>query len=164
MSRFLVERYAVGGPLLAYATAELKPEHAIARPGPGSWSLAELVAHLLDCDLVFAERIKRVIAEDNPILQAFEENAWIDRLDSHAMPVEEGVNLFVANRHWMTRILRSRPDEDFARTGRHTEVGLMTLADIIAKASAHLDHHLRFAYAKRGNLGTAIPPKYAPVP
>jgi hypothetical protein len=75
-----IERYAAGGPLLVYAAAGLTPEQETARPGPGRWSVAELVAHLLDSDLVYAERMKRVLAEDRPTLMAFDENAWIDRL------------------------------------------------------------------------------------
>ena len=56
--------------------------------------LEQLVAHLLDTDLVFAERIKRVIAEDAPVLQGFDENLWIERLGSAEMPVAEAADLF----------------------------------------------------------------------
>jgi uncharacterized damage-inducible protein DinB len=157
----LIDRYADGGPLLAYAVSGLAVEQTLARPGPGAWSISELVAHLLDSDLVIADRMKRVIAEDQPALLAFDENAWIARLDSHAMPVHEAVSLFTANRHWMTRVLRSRSDEDFARTGVHSEAGRKSLADLLAGAVAHVDHHLRFLYAKRANLGVAVPPRYS---
>jgi uncharacterized damage-inducible protein DinB len=156
----LIDRYAEGGPLLAYAASGLSPEHEAARPGPGDWSVAELVAHLLDSDLVLADRMKRVIAEENPTLLAFDENAWLARLGSHEMPVEEAINLFAANRQWMTRVLRRCGDEDFARAGLHTETGRMTLAEVVSRAVAHLDHHLRFLYAKRANLGVAVPPRY----
>ena len=157
----VIDRYAAGGPLLVYAASDLTPEQEQARPGPGAWSIAELVAHLLDSDLVLADRMKRVIAEDMPVLQAFNENAWIERLDSHAMPVEEAVNLFAAQRHWMTRVLRNCRDDDFARAGMHTETGRKTLADLLAGSVGHLDHHLRFLYAKRANLGVAVPPRYS---
>ena len=59
--------------------------------------------------------MKRVIAEDEPVLQAFDENRWIERLDSQSMPVKEAVNLFAARRHWMTRILPQCSDADFNR-------------------------------------------------
>ncbi|MBX6313546.1 MAG: DinB family protein [Isosphaeraceae bacterium] len=160
MSHAVVDRYAAGGPLLAYATSGLTPEQEKAHPGPGAWSIAQLVAHLLDADLVYAERMKRVLAEERPTLLAFDENRWIERLDSQAMPVEEAVNLFVANRHWMTRILRKCSDTDFARVGIHSEAGPQTLAQIVATIANHVDHHLKFLYAKRGNLGVAIYPRY----
>jgi len=156
----LIDRYAAGGPVLVYATSGLSSEHERARPGPGAWSLAQLAAHLLDTDLVLAERMKRVIAEEDPVLQAFDENAWVERLGAEAMRVEEAVNLFTANRHWMTQVLRRCSEDDFGRAGRHSEAGRQTLAELVARVTSHLDHHLRFLYAKRANLGVAIPPRY----
>ncbi len=156
----LIDRYVAGGPLLAYAVSSLSHEHALAKPGPGDWSIAELVTHLVDSDLVLADRMKRVIAENEPTLLAFDENAWIERLDAQAMPIEEAVNLFTANRHWMARILRRCSQADFARAGIHSERGRLTLAELLSVAVNHLDHHLYFLYAKRANLGTAVPPRY----
>jgi uncharacterized damage-inducible protein DinB len=160
VSRAVIDRYAEGGPLLRYAVTGLAPEHATATPGPGAWSIAQLVAHLLDTDLVFAERIKRVIAEDEPILSGFDENLWIERLGSGEMPVSEAAELFAANRAWMTRIHRRCSDGDFARAGRHSEHGRQNLAEIVAKVTNHVDHHLRFLYTKRANLGVALAPRY----
>jgi hypothetical protein len=157
----LIDRYAAGGPVLGYAAAGLTPEQEHARPGPGDWSIAELVGHLVDSDLVASDRMKRVIAEANPILLAFDETAWIKRLGTQEMPVEEGVNLFVANRRWITRILRRCTDGDFARAGQHSECGRMTLAELLTTYVNHLDHHLRFLYGKRANLGAALDPRYS---
>ena len=157
----LIDRFELGGPLFRAAVAGLTPEHLGARPGPGAWSLAELAAHLLDCDLVGADRIKRVIAEDNPTLQAFDENAWAARLGYPAAPPEEAAALFGANRRWVARILRGLPEADFARAGQHTERGRETLAELVRIYIGHLDHHLRFLYAKRGALGTAVYPRYS---
>jgi hypothetical protein len=157
----LIDRFAAGGPVLVYATAGLSREQEQARPGPGDWSIAELVAHLVDSDLVACERMKRVIAETEPTLIAMDETAWVKRLRSHEMPVEEGVNLFAANRHWVTRVLRGCVESDFARSGHHTERGRMTLAELVTTYVNHLDHHLSFLYSKRANLGTAVQPRYS---
>ena len=48
------------------------------------------------------------------------------------MPVEEAVNLFAANRRWMTRVLRGCVEADFGRAGQHSERGRMTLAELVA--------------------------------
>jgi uncharacterized damage-inducible protein DinB len=160
-SATLIDRYAMGGAILAYAVSDLTREQEQARPGPGAWSAAELVAHLADTDLVYAERMKRVIAEDDPQLLGFDESAWIARLGCDAMLVEEAVNLLAANRRWMTQVLRRCVDADFARAGNHSERGRVTLADLLATVTNHLDHHLRFLYAKRANLGVALPPRYS---
>jgi uncharacterized damage-inducible protein DinB len=156
----VIDRFADGGPLLVQATAGLTPEQWRDHPIPGTWSVAELVAHLLDCDLVFADRMKRIIAEDSPTLVAFDEQAWINRLLSNDMPVDEAAALFAANRQWMARILRAQDEADFARAGNHTEKGKQTLTDVLAYATNHLDHHLKFLYAKRAKLGVAIYPRY----
>jgi len=160
----ILDRYADGGFILAQAASGLTLEQCQARPGPGDWSLAELVAHLADSDLVLAERMKRIIGEENPTLQPFPENAWLDRLHSARMPVEEAAALFAANRVWVARILRGLDDSAFSRVGHHGELGRQTLAEIVVKAAHHLDHHLKFLYAKRANLGVAIYPRYSANP
>jgi uncharacterized damage-inducible protein DinB len=156
----VIDRFADGGPLLVQAVAGLTPEQARDHPIPGTWSVAELVAHLLDCDLVFSDRMKRIIAEDSPTLQAFDEQKWISGLFSNAMPIDEAAALFAANRKWMARILRALDESSFARTGQHTDKGRQTLAEVLAYATNHLDHHLKFLYAKRAKLGVAIYPRY----
>ena len=156
----VIQRYANGGPLLVYATAEIPEEHARKPIGPGEWTIAELVAHLVDSDLVAADRMKRVIAEDNPTVMAYDETAWARTLGYADTPIDEAVALFAANRRWMTRILKSLPEEAFARKGMHSEEGPLTLASLVAKYIVHLDHHLRFLYGKRSNLGCAMPPRY----
>lgn len=162
--RPILNRYADGGLIVMQAVANLTDEQAHARPGPGSWSLAELFAHLADSDLVFADRIKRIIAEENPTLLAFPENDWLDRLGSARMPVLDAAALIAANRAWMIRILRGLDDAAFARTGTHSVLGRLTLAEVVVRAIHHVDHHLRFAYEKRARLGTAIYPRYASNP
>lgn len=161
MAPDVIDRYEAGSELLRYASQGLTPEQEQARPGPGAWSIAELVAHMVDSDSVGIERMKRVIAEENPTLQAYDENKWIARLDSQSMPVAEGVALFTANRNWMTRILRKCTDEDFARAGNHTEDGPKTLAKLVVGYVSHLDYHLKFLYAKRAILGVSLYPRYS---
>jgi hypothetical protein len=159
----LIDRYAAGGVVLLYAVDGLSRSQEVAPPGDGAgkWTIAELVGHLVDSDLVGGDRIKRVIAEPEPTLLAYDENAWIERLRSGQMSVEEGVNLFAANRRWIATVLRGCPETDFARAGNHTERGRMTLAELVAGYANHLDHHLRFLYAKRANLGAAVQPRYS---
>ena len=156
----VIDRFSDGGPLLVQAVAGLSPEQERDHPIPGTWSIAELVVHLLDCDLVFADRMKRIIAEDSPKLEGFDESLWLTGLDYQAMPVDEAVALFAANRKWMARILRARDEASFARAGTHSEKGRQTLAEVLAYATNHLDHHLKFLYAKRAKLGVAIYPRY----
>jgi uncharacterized damage-inducible protein DinB len=157
----MIDRYEYGGRLLAQSIAGLTPEQGRERVGPGEWSISEVVAHMLDSDLVGSDRIKRIIAEENPTLQAYDENAWVARLDSRGMPMDEAAALFAANRKWIARILRTCSEADFSRAGQHTEDGPKTLAKLLVGYVNHLDHHLRFLYGKRGALGAGIAPRYS---
>lgn len=157
----VIDRYAIGASVFAYALEGLSDEQARARPGPGTWSIAELAAHLADADAVIGDRIKRVVAEADPLLTAFDESAWTERLGTNDAPIAESLALFQINRRWIERILRRCSQADFARAGRHNESGRVTLAELLVGGASHLDHHLRFLYAKRANLGTAVQPRYS---
>lgn len=157
----LIQRYADGGPILVDATVGIPEERLRTRIGPGEWSVAELVAHVVDSDLTASDRMKRVIAEENPLLVNCEETLWVQSLDYTNTPVEETVALFAANRKLTARVLRTLSEETFARQGKHTVDGPVTLAGIVEKYIRHLDLHLRFLYGKRENLGCPVPPRYS---
>jgi uncharacterized damage-inducible protein DinB len=158
----LVRRFSAGGPLLEYAVAGLTSQEEQQPIGPGTWSVAQVVAHLLDSDLVFVNRMKQIIAEHEPTLQAFDENAWVERMPADGLPAPEGAALFGLHRRWTTRLLQRLGTDDFARVGLHTQKGRQTLAEVLAYAVNHLDHHLKFLYGKRARFGLAIEPKYTP--
>jgi hypothetical protein len=66
MDRHLIEGFEACGPRLRQAVAGLSPEELTARPGPGNWSILELVIHLADSDSIAIDRMKRMLIEDNP--------------------------------------------------------------------------------------------------
>ena len=159
-----LDRYSAGGAILRHAVSGLSPEQLTARPGPGAWSSIYLIAHLVDTDLLYSERIKRVIAESNPTLLVADENLWIAGLHPASMDVEEGVALFDANRRWTARLLRACAPETFTRAGMHSVSGRKTLVDLVVGVANHLDNHLKFLYAKRANLGVSVYPRYTREP
>jgi uncharacterized damage-inducible protein DinB len=124
-----------------------------ARPGPGKWSMRELVVHLMDSDAIGADRMKRTIATEGSTLLAYEENDFVRNLDYQSRNVHLAADIFRLNRQWMTGILRSLDDAAFEKTGDHTENGHMTLARLVQGYADHIDHHLPFARGKRDNLG-----------
>ncbi len=66
MDRKVIEAYAAEAPELAKSIAGFSREQMLAFPVPGTWSIQQIVLHIVDTDLVIADRMKRVIAEDNP--------------------------------------------------------------------------------------------------
>src|SRR6266436_4236588 len=117
----LVEQYLAGPGLLRRAVAGMTREQLLARPVPGKWSTLEVVCHLADSDQAWCHRIKRVIAEEKPLLIGYDESRFIASLFYHDREVEDELALIAATRGQMTQILRSLPETAWTREGVHNE-------------------------------------------
>jgi hypothetical protein len=144
-----LEQYESAVQSLRAATLGLNRSQLRAYPIPGTWSIHQIVVHLTDCEQVFADRMKRVIAEDRPVLAAFDENLWMQNLAVEGRSTEECVELLELVRRQMSRILRELPPGAFQRTGRHSEQGDLSLSDLLGKCNWHWDHHMQFLLKKR---------------
>lgn len=151
-----IHEYELGGEKLRNATKGLLLEDLLACPMPGTWSIQEIVIHLLDSDLVATDRMKRIIATDNPPLAAFDHEAYLKKLFVNDQSVEEAVALFDLNRRVFAKILRKLPPEAFDRTGLHSERGVQTLAEVLKTFTHHVDHHIKFIIDKREMLGNIM--------
>jgi uncharacterized damage-inducible protein DinB len=156
MNRDLIESYAAGGQTLRQFVQGLSREDLLARPGPGHWSIQELVIHLADSDAIAIDRMKRILTEDNPPLLYADETAYVLRLVPDEQSLEDALMLFDAGRRQWSRVLRRLPDDAFARQGTHNRAGIVTLGGMVESYSKHLDHHLDFLRAKRERLGKPL--------
>jgi uncharacterized damage-inducible protein DinB len=150
----LIDSYATGADDLTRAIDGLTAEQLRSRPIPGKWSTLEVVCHLADTEQLFAERMKRVIAEDRPPLLATEPDLWVANLAYNTHDAGEEVALIKTTRQQMARILRSLPDAAWSRIGIHNMAGEQTLEQLLRKAVDHVGHHLGFIEAKRAALET----------
>jgi uncharacterized damage-inducible protein DinB len=157
MNRDLIESYASGGETLRRAVQGLTREDLLARPGPGDWSIQELVIHLADSDAIAIDRMKRVITEDDPPLLYADETAYVIRLLPDEQSLEDALTLLDVGRRQWSRVLRRLPEEAFARQGTHNRRGVVTLGGMVEGYIKHLDHHLAFLNAKRERLGKPLP-------
>jgi uncharacterized damage-inducible protein DinB len=89
LDRQLFEDYVAYGPRLRQAVAGLSNEDLTARPGPGNWSILELVLHLTDSEYIAIDRMKRMLIEDNPPFLYADETAYVNRLFSHEQSPED---------------------------------------------------------------------------
>lgn len=151
-----IDRYAAGAKAPGEAIVGLTVEQLKSFPMPGTWSIQQIVAHLTDSDLIAAYRMKRVIAEDQPKLDVWDENAFVPGLNYQSLPAREVCELFRLNRTVLAHVLRGLPDAAFERTAMHPEVGPMTLGQILRIYVNHLDHHMAFLRKKRGMLGSPV--------
>jgi len=148
-----IDEYLAGPEKLRRAIGDMTNGQLDATPIAGRWSTRQVVCHLADFEVIYADRIKRVIAEDGPTLFGGDPVVFADRLAYDRRDVQEELQLIEAVRLQVTRILRTLPAEEFQRMGSHTEAGPMTLAVLLRNITDHIPHHLRFIEQKRKALG-----------
>jgi DinB superfamily len=149
----LIDQYVAGAAELRAAVAGMSREQLVARPIAGKLSTLEVVCHLADFDPIHADRMKRVIAEERPILVGADENRFLAALAYHDRDLEDEVTIVERTRSQLARILRKLPEAAFQRVGNHTELGTRTLEQLLAGCSNHIAHHVRFIHDKRRALG-----------
>lgn len=119
------------------------PEHLFGRvPRPGEWSAYETLVHLcLVVVHVFGTRIRRMLYEPAPVFSDFDEvsfrKASIARLDSQALLLETVVQEHLQ----LARLLRTLPDADWAREGRHPTLGAMSIEFLARRVGEHAEEH-----------------------
>ena len=149
----LIDTYLAGPATLRRALEGMDREQMRTRPVPGRWSTLEVVCHLADFEPILADRMKRVIAEDNPPLLGADENRFAQALAYHERDPEEELALLERTRSQMARILRALPADAWQRVGTHNERGPLTLERLVMTAANHIPHHVRFIEEKRQALG-----------
>jgi uncharacterized damage-inducible protein DinB len=145
----LINEYLAGPRQLRDAVAGLNAEQLDAHPIPGKWSIKEVVCHIADYEPVYADRMKRVIAEDQPTLLAGSPDAFVERLAYDQRDVQEELALIEVVRSQMARILRSLKPEDFQRTGVHSVRGPVALEKLLQQITDHIPHHLTLVEEKK---------------
>lgn len=135
--------YAAIHDQVAAAIAGLNPAQLQAIPLAEEWSIQQILIHLADSEVVGYERLRRVIAEDHPFLQSYDEAAWgsnllYDRQDSHL-----ALNLFKLLRQASVSLLRQLPAETWERIGQHAERGEVSLYALFLTYLDHGTVHLR---------------------
>ena len=96
-----------------------------------------------------ADRIKRVIAENEPTLFGGDPDLFAARLAYHQRSAEEELLLIETIRKQVARILRTLVPGDFQRRGIHSESGPLTLEALVQRITGHIPHHVRFIEEKR---------------
>jgi len=157
MDRELIEHYANGGDKLSMAIRGLTREDLLCPPDPdwnvGKWSIQQVVIHAVDSDLVSSDRLKRMIAEENPTLIGYDENKFVANLFYEDQSADQAIALLDANRKLFTTVLRKLPEKAFERKGTHNERGTLTVGGYLKSTVDHLEHHITFIHKKRAKMG-----------
>jgi GNAT superfamily N-acetyltransferase len=119
------------------------------RPVAGKWSTLEVVCHIGDTEQFFADRMKRTLAMNRPLLVGADGWLYPEAVRYHDRDLDEELGLVDLTRRQMARVLKQVHEQAWGRTAIHTETGLVTLWQLLLHASRHLKHHVRFIEEKR---------------
>lgn len=122
---------------------------------PGGWSVADVVAHLGDLELVYAVRIRTILAGagETP-LPALEQNAWVERVHRRE-PLAELLEQFAFHRRMNVALLQRLSEEELERSGVHPQYGTLTIRDAAARIERHDAKHLAQIERIKTMLGLA---------
>ena len=148
----LIEAYEAGTGLLRVAVDGMSLEQLLSRPVAGKWSTLEVVCHVADCEQFFADRMKRTVAMDRPLLLGADGFRYPEPLRYQDHDPGDELDLVAATRRQTARTLRLVAPDAWRRTAVHSETGLVTLRQLLLHAVNHLRHHLRFVAEKRAAL------------
>jgi uncharacterized damage-inducible protein DinB len=162
MTRSIIDEFESGGPRLREAVQNLTESELKTRIGPGTWSIHEIVIHLLDSDEIAIDRMKRILIEDNPTQLYADESAYIEKLYPHEQSLDDALTMFEVGRRQFARVLRKLPDAAFDRFGTHNKKGRVTLGQMVQTYVNHVNDHMTFLLGKRERLGKPLSRAHSP--
>lgn len=116
---------------------------------PNKWSMAQVVQHLADSELVLGFRMRLVLAQDRPILSGYDQEAWAERLRYQVVAPTLAMSQFRTLREANLALLERMPDGDLDRVGLHSERGEESVRQMVRLYAAHdLVHRNQFERVK----------------
>lgn len=126
------------------AIADTLGDEALHRAeAPGKWTVGEILAHLADAELVWGYRLRKVLTEDRPRLEGFDQDRWSTHLEYTAQRPEQSLSTFGVLRDQNLWLLDRVKPEALSRTYVHAKRGEETMALMIALLAGHDLAHLR---------------------
>ena len=119
----------------------------------GGWTVRQVVHHVPDSHMNSYVRFKLALTETEPVIRPYMENLWAELPEAKNAPVEVSLSLLEnLHRRWML-FLRGLKAEDWKRTFRHPELGVMTLEKNLALYAWHGKHHVAHITGLRQRMG-----------
>ena len=148
----LIDEYSRGADQLREAVSPTPELAWDATPIERQWSIRQVVCHLADAEIVYADRMKRVIAEDEPTFFEADPNQLVPALHCSQRPIQAELQVIESVRNHMLPILQACDHEDFQRRGTHSLDGSMTLQTLLERITGHIPHHVQFIKQKLQSL------------
>jgi len=110
------------------------------RPAAGEWTARQVVHHLADSEMTSAIRLRRLLAEDDPVIAGYNEVEFA-RLLFYDRPIEASLAAFRGARESTAAILERLSDDQWQRRGTHTESGAYGVETWLEIYAAHGHDH-----------------------
>lgn len=136
----LIAQYQAGYAEVVKALEGATDAELDARPAPGKWSSREIVHHLADSEMTSAIRLRRLIAEDGPVIQGYDEAEYARRLH-YDRPIETSLAAFGAARACTVPFLERLTPAEWDRAGTHSESGAYSVDKWLQIYAVHAHNH-----------------------
>jgi len=113
------------------------------RPGPGQWSIAEILAHLADAEVVGSWRMRLILGNSGQSIQAYDQEVWADTFKYADRDPKESLKVFRVLRENNLALLKRIPDPLWENHGMHAERGKETVSRIVEMFAGHDLNHLQ---------------------
>jgi hypothetical protein len=113
------------------------------RYAPGKWSVREILVHLADTETVLLDRLRRLAAENNPTLMAFDQDKWAGALFYGKRDLGVARQQYESARRSIIEMIRNLKPSVDKRAGMHSEAGRRTFGAVLATVLSHNQHHLK---------------------
>lgn len=105
------------------------------------WTARQIVHHLADSEMTSAIRLRRLLAEDDPVISSYDENAFARRLHYDDRPIDASLDAMAAARATSAQILERLGDDEWSRAGTHDESGRYSVDDWLRIYADHGEDH-----------------------
>jgi uncharacterized damage-inducible protein DinB len=114
----------------------------VKRPAPEKWSIAEILAHLADTELVAGWRMRSILGQNGKPIQAFDQDVWATTFNYRRRDPQASLELFRVLRESNLALLQSVPKSLWKNYGMHPERGKETIAHLVRLFAGHDLNHL----------------------
>ena len=137
----LIAHYQEGYNEVSRSLENFPPDSLTAHPIKGKWSAAEIVHHLADSETASGIRLRRLLVEDRPAIQGYDQDAYAARLNYNNREMAPALDAFRSARATAAQLFEFMSDEDWRREGTHSESGSYTAEHWLAIYAAHAHNH-----------------------